>query len=245
VKMDRRRFFAAGGTVGLGALVAACSSEPATTEAVVPTTEGGAASVSPQTPPSGELFPDTASCTLTPAETEGPYYFDVNSIRTDIREDRPGTAFRLALRVRDAACAPIGNAVVDIWHCDADGSYSGFESASRGGGKSDAKTYLRGAQVTNTDGIVEFRTIYPGWYPGRAVHIHFKVHVDNATVLTSQLYFDENVTNAVYQAAPYAGNGSRETNNSNDSLFEDSLLLDLRKEDDGYLGVMTIGVKGS
>jgi protocatechuate 3,4-dioxygenase beta subunit len=242
--MDRRRFFAAGGTVGLGALVAACSSEPATTEAVVPTKEGGAAGVSPQTPLSGELFPDTASCTLTPAETEGPYYFDVNSIRTDIREDRPGTAFRLALRVRDAACAPIGNAVVDIWHCDAGGSYSGFESGSRGGGKSDTKTYLRGAQVTNTDGIVEFRTIYPGWYPGRAVHIHFKVHVGNSTVLTSQLYFDETVTDSVYAAAPYSKPGSR-TPNSTDSLFEDPLLLDLRQTPDGYLGSMTINVKAS
>jgi protocatechuate 3,4-dioxygenase beta subunit len=244
----RRQLFAAGGTVGLGALLAACDSGTTTAvpTATVPTTGGGSATVSPQTS-SSVTFPDTASCELTPAETEGPYYFDVDSIRSDIREDRPGAPLRLALRVRDAACAPISNAVVDIWHCDAGGVYSGFESGARGGGggRSDQKTYLRGAQVTNAEGVVEFRTIYPGWYPGRAVHIHFKVHLNRSTVLTSQLYFDERTTDAVYAKAPYTSHTGRRTNNDDDRIFDEKNTLPLTPEGDGYLAVMTIGVKGS
>ena len=89
-----------------------------------------------------------------------------------------------------------------IWHCDAEGLYSGFESASMGGpggsGPTDDDTFLRGVQVTNAKGIVEFLTVYPGWYGGRSVHIHAKVHVDSATALTTQMYFDEDVTDAVY-----------------------------------------------
>jgi protocatechuate 3,4-dioxygenase beta subunit len=106
-----------------------------------------------------------------------------------------GHALRLGLRVLDAeSCEPIANAIVDIWHCDATGLYSGFESASTGGGPggggsgpTDEKTYLRGARATNNDGIVEFETVYPGWYRGRTVHIHAKVHLDKQTVLTSRL----------------------------------------------------------
>lgn len=253
--MSRRRALAAGGTVGLGALIAACSNDGAaapTTAATVPTTSGGSATVQPQTSTSGataDLFPDAASCTLTPEETEGPYYFDVDSIRSDIREDRQGTTLRLAMRVLDEACAPIANAVVDIWHCDAGGLYSGFESASTGGGggggRTDQETYLRGAQVTNADGIVEFLTIYPGWYRGRTVHIHFKVHINKNTVLTSQLFFDEAVTEEVYANRPYSDHTGRSDFNDNDSIFEDSLLLTLRKEGDGHLGIMSVGVRSA
>ncbi len=115
--------------------------------------------------------------------------------------------------MRDAgSCEPIENAVVDIWHCDAGGLYSGFESASTGGGgggppgggggpgggPTDEETYLRGAQATNEDGIVQFRTVYPGWYRGRTVHIHAKVHIDRQTVLTSQLFFADDFTERVY-----------------------------------------------
>ena len=151
---------------------------------------------------------------------------------------------RLAIRVRDENCEPLQNAVVDIWHCDAEGIYSGFESASQGGpggggGPSDEETYLRGAQVSNGDGIVEFTTVYPGWYRGRTVHIHAKVHVDKQTVLTTQLYFDEDVTSKVYEHEPYAADSGRDSFNDSDSLFDDSLLLDLSPEGDGYLGVIS------
>ena len=153
------------------------------------TTDGGTTTVEPKTrtgTATADLFGDSSSCTLTVEQTEGPYYFDADSIRSDIREDREGTRLRLAIRVRDAdSCEPLKNAVVDLWHCDALGSYSGFEAASGGGpgggGRTDDEKYLRGAQVTNADGIVEFVTVYPGWYQGRTVHIHGKVHVDNQT----------------------------------------------------------------
>ena len=238
------------GTVGLGALVAACSGNAApTTTTTVLTSEGGSATVSPQSVglAPGD-FPGAASCSLTPEETEGPYYFDVDAIRSDLREDRPGTLLRLGMLVQDASCAPVANAVVDIWHCDAGGVYSGFESASRGGpggGRSDEETYLRGAQVTNADGIVEFRTVYPGWYRGRTVHLHFKVHLDKVTVLTSQLFFDEQVTDAVYATASYRDKGDRDVRNADDSIFDDALVLTTGADGDGYLGLMTVNVRAT
>jgi protocatechuate 3,4-dioxygenase beta subunit len=247
--LSRRRVLGASGAVGLGALIASCaSSGSSTTTAAVPTTGGGSATVSPQTttsPVTPGLFDGSASCSLTPQETEGPYYFDADSIRSDIREDRPGTPLRLAMRVQDASCAPLANAVVDIWHCDAGGIYSGFESASQGGpggGRTDQKTYLRGAQVTNPEGIVQFTTVYPGWYRGRTVHIHFKVHLDSRTLLTSQLYFDENITSAVYSRTPYSVHSGRDRFNKDDSIFDPALIMTLRQENDGYLGIMSVNV---
>ena len=252
--VSRRRALGAAGVVGIGALLGACSREDAVTETQVPTTSGASATVQPQSTPSpanAALFGNATTCTLSPKQTEGPYYFDVDSIRGDIREDRPGMPLRLVMRVQDsAACTPIANAVVDIWHCDAGGVYSGFESASQGGpgggARTDDQTYLRGAQVTNADGIVEFTTIYPGWYRGRTVHIHTKVHLDTSTLLTSQLYFDEQVTAAVYQTAPYASRSGRDTFNDGDGIFSgagERALLTLAKEAEGYRGVITLAVK--
>jgi protocatechuate 3,4-dioxygenase beta subunit len=198
----------------------------------------------------GELFDEASSCSVTAELTEGPYYFDVDAIRSDITEDRDGTPLRLAVRVRDAAsCEPIENAVVDIWHCDATGLYSGFESASTGagpgggGGPTDDETYLRGAQATNEDGIVQFRTIYPGWYRGRTVHIHAKVHLDRRTALTSQLYFADDVTERVYARDPYRAVGRRDTLNADDGIYREELELTLRDEGgDGVLGLITFDV---
>jgi protocatechuate 3,4-dioxygenase beta subunit len=255
-QIDRRQALAAIGSVSLAALLAACGASDdsggATTEADVSTAEGGTATVQPQTSgtAAADLFADAPACAVTVEETEGPYYFDADSIRSDIREDREGATLRLALRVRDAAaCTPLGNAVVDIWHCDAAGLYSGFESASNGGGQpgsgsgpTDDETYLRGAQVTNADGIVEFVTIYPGWYRGRTVHIHAKVHLDNATVLTTQLFFDDEFTAAVYEREPYVQDSDRDTFNDTDNIFDESLLLKVSEEGDGYLGVMSFDV---
>jgi protocatechuate 3,4-dioxygenase beta subunit len=248
--LSRRRALGALGGVGLGTLLAACSADDApTTAADVETSSGSTATVSPQTTTSRELdaiLDESASCTLTREMTEGPYYFDVDSIRSDIREDRDGTMLRLALRVQDAdSCEPIPNAVVDIWHCDAGGLYSGFESASMGGpggGRTDEETYLRGAQVTNAGGIAEFRTIYPGWYRGRTVHIHLKVHLDRSTLLTTQLFFDEEVSASVYASEPYAGQPDRDTFNDSDGIFDASLVLTMREQPDGWLGAMTFNV---
>ncbi|HEU4423256.1 MAG TPA: intradiol ring-cleavage dioxygenase [Pilimelia sp.] len=253
--IGRRRALAGIGSVGLAALLAACTREPdgAQTDTSVPTTGGGTATVQPRTTAGSDLaqlFKDASTCALTPEQTEGPYYFDVDSIRGDIREDRTGTPLRLAVRVMDAdGCTPVSNAVVDIWHCDATGLYSGFESASTGGGagngRTDQKTYLRGAQVTNVDGIVEFRTIYPGWYQGRTVHIHTKVHLTASSVMTTQLYFDDAITDQVYAAAPYNTRPDRTTRNSDDGIVGRggaSTTLTLSRDGDGYLGLITLGV---
>jgi protocatechuate 3,4-dioxygenase beta subunit len=141
--------------------------------------------------------------------------------------------------VRDAGrCEPIADAVVDIWHCDAGGVYSGFEAG-------EGERFLRGAQVTNADGIARFTTIYPGYYQGRTVHIHAKVHLDRQTVLTTQLYFGDDVSDRVFAAQPYAGQGARDATNGSDGIFDDSLLLTLERAGRGYLGLMTFDVSAT
>jgi protocatechuate 3,4-dioxygenase beta subunit len=245
-ELNRRQALAGLGTVSLGALLAACADDDGPsgagtgTETEPPATAGARTGDASLT----DLFDDTSVCTLTPEQTEGPYYFDADAIRGDIREDRDGVRLRLALRVRHAeSCEPLRNAVVDVWHCDAGGSYSGFEAGSTGDpAGSDDERYLRGAQVTNSDGIVEFTTVYPGWYPGRTVHIHAKVHLDRTTMLTTQLYFDERVTAAVYEREPYASRPGRDTFNDGDGIFDERVLLELSEEGDGYLGVISFDV---
>jgi protocatechuate 3,4-dioxygenase beta subunit len=248
---NRRRALAAFGSVSLGALIAACGGDgDSTTD--VSTTNGGTTTVEPKTRTgsTAELFDDSSSCTLTVEQTEGPYYFDADSIRSDIREGREGTRPRLAIRVRDAdSCEPLKNAVVDVWHCDALGSYSGFEAASSGGpgggGPTDEEKYLRGAQVTNSDGIVEFVTVYPGWYQGRTVHIHAKVHLDSQTALTTQFYFDDDVSERVYARKPYSEHSGRDQLNDSDGIFDESLLLDLSKDGDGFVGAISLDVQSA
>jgi protocatechuate 3,4-dioxygenase beta subunit len=221
-RVSRRQAIAGLGTVSLGALLAACNDDDAPRRASTSTTD---------------VLDEGSTCTLTPEQTEGPYYFDVDSIRSDIREDREGVRLRLVLRVRDAErCEPIRGAVVDIWHCDAAGSYSGFEEEG---------TFLRGTQVTDADGVVEFTTVYPGWYRGRTVHIHAKVHLDRRTVLTTQLYFDEEVTAAVYEREPYSADTGRDTFNDSDGIFDERTVLSLSPEGGGYRGVISFDVEST
>jgi protocatechuate 3,4-dioxygenase beta subunit len=229
--VNRRQALAGLGSVSLGALLAACADDDKKTGgAAAATTEATA----PRTRSDGDLadlFDDTSSCTLTPELTEGPFYFDADSIRSDVRENREGVTLRLAIRVRDAeSCDPIRSAVVDIWQCDAEGHYSGIE---------DDENYLRGAQVTNSAGIVEFLTIYPGWYQGRTVHIHAKVHLDKQTVLTTQLFFDEKTQRAVSRSAPYSVG---DTDNATDNIFNEALVMATHPEGDGYLGTISVDV---
>jgi len=253
-KFNRREALAGMGTVSLGALLAACGSseEASPTSASVSTEAGETALVEPRSGKDlASLFDEASSCTLTAEGTEGPYYFDVDKIRTDIREDREGTTLRLVVRVRDAeSCGALSNAVVDIWHCDAGGIYSGFEEQSiEAGGTPEASadagpgTFLRGAQVTDRDGIVELTTLYPGWYQGRTAHIHAKVHLDNSTVLTTQFYFDDGVSSEVYaQGDPYKSEDERQVFNDSDGIFNPSLLLTVSQEGKGYLGTISFDV---
>lgn len=265
-QIDRRKALAVFGSVGLGAVVAAAcgggssdaakakngSASTTTTSSTTNagTGSGGAAATSATGAVTADMFDAATSCALTPEETEGPYWFDVDSVRSDIREDETGSNLRVGVRVRDAAsCDALANSVVEIWHADAEGNYSGFDSGSGGGGgpgggssSLSGTTYLRGSQVTNADGIVEFLTVYPGWYQGRAVHIHAKVHLNNSTLLTTQFFFDEDFTDAVYTGEPYASRGTRTTSNSDDNIFDDRLLLTLSKDGDGSLGLITLDV---
>jgi protocatechuate 3,4-dioxygenase beta subunit len=237
-RLNRREALAGLGSVSLGALLAACSGDDDGPTARVETSEGTTSTVEPKGS-SSELasrFDEAATCTQTAEQTEGPFYFDVDRIRSDIREDREGAPLRLGVRVRDAAaCEPISNAVVDVWHCDASGGYSGFEG-------NEGDTYLRGAQVTNADGIVEFTTIYPGWYPGRTVHIHAKVHIDRQTVLTTQFYFEDDFSTRVFEDDAYGSAADRDAFNDSDGIYDPSLKLTLSDEDEGYLGLITLDV---
>ncbi len=236
-RINRRQALAGIGSVSLGALLAACGDDDdASTTTSVATSEGETTVQSRSGSDLANLFDDTSACTLTPEETEGPYYFDADKIRSDIREDREGAELRLAIRVRDSeSCEALRNAVVDIWHADAGGIYSGFDSGA-------GEVFLRGAQVTDADGIVEFTTVYPGWYVGRTPHIHAKVHLDNTTVLTTQLYFDDAISTAVYDGgSPYKPDEGRVTNDA-DGIFDEALILDLSEEGDGYLGTISFDV---
>jgi protocatechuate 3,4-dioxygenase beta subunit len=185
----------------------------------------------------------SASCVLMPEMTEGPYYIDDAAVRRDITEGKEGVPLRLRLTVVDAdTCRPLPRASVEVWHADAVGEYSGFGSSS------DGSMFLRGVQRANGNGIANFRTIYPGWYPGRAVHIHLKAHNGGDTVHTTQLFFDENVSDAVYGATPYRSRSGSYTPNEDDSIYadggEDSTLR-LRNSGSGYLGTLTMGIRAA
>jgi protocatechuate 3,4-dioxygenase beta subunit len=183
------------------------------------------------------------ACLLAPEQTEGPYYIEGERVRRNITEGRPGTPLRLRLRVVNAStCKPIKGAAVDIWHCDAGGVYSGF-----GDGNAN-RTFMRGVQRTDAKGYAVFDTVYPGWYQGRTVHVHVKVHVGGNVVHTGQLYFADALTDAVYRRTPYSARAARTTRNASDSIYRNGgsrSQLRLTPRDAGYLGTITMGVTRS
>jgi protocatechuate 3,4-dioxygenase beta subunit len=159
----------------------------------------------------------TNGCTVYPQQTEGPFYIDLDLLRRDITESKAGMPLNVVLQVQSADCAPLKDLAVDLWHCDANGVYSGFPG-QLGGVDTSGQKFLRGTQVTDADGIAEFESIYPGWYPGRTTHIHFKVHTSSTMEATSQLYFPEEVTNAIYATSPYDARGPKDTSNTADAI---------------------------
>jgi protocatechuate 3,4-dioxygenase beta subunit len=175
----------------------------------------------------------TVRCVLAPEQTDGPYYISGEKLRRNITEGRPGAAMLLRAFVVDAStCKPIRNAAVDIWHADAAGIYSGF---GQGAG---SRTFMRGVQRTNTKGLAQFRTVYPGWYQGRTVHIHVKVHLAGNVVHTGQLYFPDVTTDAVYRKAPYTSRPNRDVRNVGRRS-----LVSVRKNSAGvYVATITMGV---
>lgn len=198
------------------------------------------------------------SCVVRPAQTEGPYFIDEMLNRSDIRSDPTGgstregvpldLAFRVS-RVGEGECRPLEGALVDVWQCDALGVYSDVRDIN-GRFDTTGKKFLRGHQVTDADGAARFVTIYPGWYEGRTVHIHFKIRTESKSArgheFTSQLYFDEAVTDEVMRKEPYARKGERQMRNERDGIFRrggDQLMLVVVPGEDGYGATFEIGLQ--
>lgn len=210
------------------------------------------------------------ACVLTPELTEGPYFLDGDLIRQDITDGRPGAPLRLKILVNNATtCQPLANAAVDIWHCDAHGYYSGISSnnpgpdsnATEAAEAADAR-FLRGIQLTDETGVAEFQTVYPGWYMGRTVHIHMKVSEDGEAGKTydggqvshtGQLFFDDTISDQVFQLEPYAGRPDEQrVTNAQDNILgnhadDPGFMLDLQPVSDdwltgGFTGAISISV---
>jgi len=159
---------------------------------------------------------------ITPTETEGPFPSLANFVRSDTREGKPGTTLTLTIKVVNVnnSCAGVANANVEIWHVDAAGNYSQY-------GTQTTQTYLRGIQTTNSNGEVIFTTIYPGWYQGRATHIHLEVTMNGRSVKATQIAFPEAINNTVHASGAYASRGSNPMSNASDGIFADSLSSEL------------------
>ena len=196
----------------------------------------------------------STTCVVRPEQTEGPYFVDEMLDRSDIREDREGVPLDLTFKVsridegNAAACGPLAGAMVDIWHCDAQGQYSDVQDNAEGF-NTKGETFLRGYQVTDENGTARFTTIYPGWYRGRAVHIHFKIRdsleSQQAYEFTSQLYFDDSLTDEVQSQGSYAEKGQRDLRNADDGIFQgggDQLLLQPTQEGEGYAATFDIAL---
>jgi protocatechuate 3,4-dioxygenase beta subunit len=211
--------------------------------------------------PSAEAAPPPAvSCVLWPAMTEGPFFVDARLERSDLTSgtSRAGVVQGLPLtltldvaRIRSAGCQPVSGARIDLWHTDAAGEYSDVGPGA-GQPRTKGQAFLRGYQVSDANGRVRFRTIYPGWYPGRTIHIHLKARLFNAAgnttyEFTSQLFFDDAINDIVMAMAPYNARGTRTVRNEGDVIYGNrtSALVTLRRPDDGargYVGTAVLGL---
>jgi protocatechuate 3,4-dioxygenase beta subunit len=200
--------------------------------------------------------PAVPGCVGRPEQTEGPYFLDVGLNRSDIRSDPSdgsvveGVPLLLEFRISQITsrgCAPLRGAIVDVWHCNALGAYSGVKDPHF---NTAGKKFLRGYQITDSTGTARFTTIYPGWYPGRTVHIHFKIRINPSSPagseFTSQLYFDDSITDEVYTQAPYSSRGRRMMRNKDDSIFHvggNQLMLAPKRDGQGYAATFDIGLQ--
>lgn len=228
--LGRREALAILGSAGT-ALALGCSdspTSPTTTATTTTTTTPGTTS---------------GTCSVMPSETAGPYPSLTDLFRSDIRDGKSGTLLTLTATVVNvnAGCAAVANANVEIWHCDAVGNYSQY-------GSQVGQTYLRGIQTTNANGEATFTTIYPGWYQGRATHIHLEVVINGTSVKVSQIAFPESINNEVHGQGAYAvnGRGTNPTRNAADGIFADSLAAELITPSGsvaaGYTAAVQIGI---
>src|SRR3954464_1476527 len=232
--LTRREILALFGLGGVSLAAAACA--PGSTASPLAAASGGSSSASSSASPAvsagatavATIGGDVPSCVVVPELTEGPYYVDTGLERADIRPDTtsgtvsagvPLTLAFVVSTVEGGGCVPLANAVVDVWHCDALGVYSAVQ-----GNMSD---FLRGTQRTDSAGKATFTTVYPGWYQGRAVHIHFKIRTDpdadSGFILTSQLFFDDELSRTVFTSRdPYQQKGAQDVANAQDGIFGQS-----------------------
>ncbi len=224
------------GLLGLGgaALSLGCGSDSSTT----PTAKTGTTTTGGSTA--------GGACAVTPTETLGPYPSLTNFVRSDIREGKSGLPLALTITIVNTnnSCSPVANAAVDIWQCDAQGNYSEY---SQPGYNGTGQTFLRGIQTTDAGGRVTFTTVFPGWYRGRATHIHVEVKVNNSVVKVTQIAFEETVIAAVYATGVYAAKGRNPTSNASDMVFADSLSSETATitggdATSGYSAAFTVGV---
>ena len=205
-KLTRREVMAILGAAG-SAVALGCGDSPTNPTSTSSTTSTGTTG---------------AACAVTPTETIGPFPSVRDIFRSDVREDRQGTPLTLTMKVVNvnANCAPVANANVEIWHVDAAGDYSEYGSQT-------AANFLRGIQTTNANGEVTFTTIYPGWYQGRATHIHVEVVLNGRSVKATQIAFPESINNSVHTQGVYARRGTNPMSNASDGIFADSLTSEL------------------
>jgi protocatechuate 3,4-dioxygenase beta subunit len=180
--------------------------------------------------------------------TEGPYFVDEKLDRSDIRSDPSSGAVKdgaplaltfLVSRVTGSACAALSGATVDVWHCDALGVYSDATDPSF---NTKGQKFLRGYQTTDASGKAQFTTIYPGWYRGRAVHIHFKIRTATSA-FTSQLFFDDALNTQVFAQSPYSQKGTQGImRNAADGIYNSQLLLTVTKTGNAYAATFDIGL---
>ena len=199
------------------------------------------------------------SCIVRPAMTEGPYFVDEQLNRSDIRPSTKGDTSATAgmpltialnvARMGAGTCAALSGAMVDMWQCNALGAYSAVNDPTSGA-TARQQNFLRGFQMTDANGVARFTTIYPGWYRGRAVHIHFKIRARNSAgamqEFTSQFFFDDALSDTVFAQAPYNTKGARDTRNANDGIYRgggSELLLTPTKTADGYAVTFAIGMQ--
>ncbi len=244
--------------VGSAAFLAACAA-PEVTNTLIPTlnpTVAVAPAVAGASPQAPSVTTAALACVVRPELTIGPYFVDEQLNRSDVRSEpsdgsvRDGQPLTLAIGVYDVSqnsCNPLEGAQVDIWHCDAQGVYSGVSDQ---GFSTVGQKFLRGYQLTDGTGKVQFTTIYPGWYSGRTVHIHFMIRTLGADgqsyEFVSQFFFDEALSDQVYSVQPYASKGQRNTLNASDNIFNnggDQLLLDVSGDNtNGYAATINIGL---
>jgi protocatechuate 3,4-dioxygenase beta subunit len=196
-------------------------------------------------------------CVVRPASTAGPYYVDEKLRRSDIRSEpsdgtvKEGIALALTLNVSSidkGACAPLGGAIVDVWHCDAEGVYS--DAVDPKYFNTTGKKFLRGYQITDEHGVATFTTIYPGWYPERTPHIHYKIRspasARSTYEFTGQLYFDEGLSDRIYAKVPYAGRGKRTVSNTTDRIYNQDggrqTTLTVSPAQDGYAATFDVAL---